>query len=529
MWPWALGAAALLALMAAGAAMLPALNERLEAAVKQALDSAANGSRLSVQVERTAVTLPSSVRMERVKLAFNDGSQVFMPDITVGVNLPVVLTSPFKPGRAVRRVEADGIVVRPIGAAPDASSNGQAGPEPSGSPDAAAGPSTLRELVARGRQVVLDVLEQLQGQGLAWLQAGDSISWRLDGVWEEPAGGDNLIRTPWRTAGELRGVKPGTIEAEGTLSIGAVQSTFLAVAQGGRVEVKRLSIDQQGLRLSGKFATQVDATGSLTLAASGTVEWSRWDRLPPLKISFQTGGPWTEEALPPIDVTAEAKAPRPGDEGWPLYLGGATASARVVQRKDFVEIGQGAFRKGDARGRFTGRIEDAWPFRTLVSFEAGGLKPGVDLPWWDAYAVRTLDMRGTLTGSAAGPWKVDGELQAPAGRFLDLAASGVAARVSADFTAGEAAVQELVAATGSGLLTLSARVLWGPSAPAVAAGKLPSEVVVDLSGRIEGLASTEVLTAAQAGLRSIRGERPPKKRSVSPAGEVTGDFEAQIA
>lgn len=525
LWPWLAVLAVAAALAGAGAALLPGLSQRVDVVIREAVVSAARESGLSVEVGPATLSLPATVRVARVQVGWQEGGQLYLPGVTLGVDLPAAVVHPREPARSLRRIEASGVVIRP----------GQPDPAPdpgAGSPDQGPlGPTSLSERVAQARQAVLDLLRQLPS-GLGWIGSGDNLSWRLEGVWEEPgARPGEWIRTPWRTSGQLRATGAGRLEAEGTLEVGAVRFGFLAVASSeGAIEVRRLTVDQQGLQLSATGSVRLVQGEALDLTVSGSARWAPpLEGLGPLKVDWKAQGAWSPQSLPPFDVTLVTPAVGPEREDWTRLLGGVSATVRLVQGPEGVELARGSLRKGDARGRFSGRVGDAWPHAARIDFEVAGLKPGTDLPWWQPYAVSSLDARGRLSGSAQGPWTVDADVQAPAGRLLDLATSGVMARVSVDLTSGRATVEEMVAAAGSGLLTLGARVLWGPSAPAVAGG-LQSLAVLELSGKLEGVASTELLTAARAALRHLYQEPAPEGRSVeSPQGDVTGSFDAQIA
>ncbi|WP_324669232.1 translocation/assembly module TamB domain-containing protein [Geochorda subterranea] len=520
---WLLPAALVLAgaLGVAAWSSLADLDATLSAAVRQALSGVGRDAGLTIQVGEAALALPSAVRIAPVQLELRDGGQVYAPGVTVGVDVPAAIAHPRRPARSVRRVEASGVVVRPAQVGPDQ--------EPSpGEPPSDETPPGLAARVARIRQLLVDGLHQLP-MAVAWLEVGDSLSWGLDGVWEEPgpAPGE-WVRTPWRSAGELQALGPGRVQAEGTVELGSVRADFLAVVSGAGVELRRLTIAQEGLVATASGSTRLADDETLQVALSGRLEWtSLAGGSGRLQVDWRTDGAWDAEGLPPVEVDARV-GPASVDGGpWGAMLAGLRLEGQVRQDADGLRLIGGSLRKREARGAVIGHVADAWPHAVVLDFEVAGLQPGEDLPWWSGYAVSSVAARGRLTGSLTGPWRVDGDLQTPAGRLLGLAVGGATAHVVADVTAGQATVDEIVAAAGSGILTLGGQLRWGASAPAVAGE--PSRVWLALTGKLEGVASTEVLTA----LQSLRGsEGAPSGRMVGPAGprgEVAGDLAMELA
>ena len=140
----------------------------------------------------------------------------------------------------------------------------------------------------------------------------------------------------------------------------------------------------------------------------------------------------------------------------------------------------------------------------------------------------SVAVRGRLAGSAVGQWTVDGEVQTPSGRLLGLAAGGATAHVTVDLSAGQATVDETVAPVGSGLLTLGARVRWAGSAPQL--DGVPAAAWLELRGKVEGVASTEVLQAARSGLPAlVSSPSAPPVPGGGPGGDVSGSFQAELA
>lgn len=522
-WPW-LGLLAVVAAMAAaGAALLPGLSHRLDAALHEAAGRIARESGLSVSIGPSALTFPAGVHIAGVRVAWEQGGGVYVPGIRLAVDLPQALAHPTEPVKSVRRIEASGVVIRPGQADPA----GQPGPEDAdGSPH----PASLSERVAQLRRAVIDLLDAMPA-ALEWMAPGDVLSWRLDGVWEEPGvKPGEWIRTPWRTSGDLRAGGEGRLEAQGTVEVGGLRCTFVAAATSGGIEVRRMAVEQPGFELSAVASVERTQGGGLDLSTSGTARWaSPMPGAGAFEARWQARGPWTPRALPAVEFAFDSRPARPDAGGWARLLGAASGTLRVVQDAGGVALQDGVLQKRAARGRFSGRVEDAWPHATRIDFEVSGLEPGVDVPWWPPHSVSSVSARGRLSGSVGGGWAVDGEVQAPSGRLLDLAVGGATARVSVDFAAGRAIVDELVTAAGSGLLTLSAQVLWGPSAPVVA-GRVPSATSLDLRGKLENLASTELLTAARAALRHAGvATAPAGPPAREPRGDVTGSFEARLA
>ena len=519
---WLLAVSLLLAstLGVAAWTALPEINANLSVAVRQALSDVGQDAGLTIQVGEAALALPSAVRLAPVQLDLRGGGQIYAPGVTVGVDVPAVIAHPRQPASSVRRVEASGVVIRPA----------QEGAEEE-LPEAQPGDETppgLRERIARIQRVLLDGLRQLP-LAMGWLATGDSLSWGLDGVWEEPgATPGEWVRTPWRSAGQLQVLGPGQVQAEGSVELGAARADFLAVASGTRVVLRRLTIAHEGLVASASGSAHLADEQTLQVDLAGRLEWTGpVEGSGPWQIDWRTDGTWGPEGLPPIEVVAQVRPVPEAGGRWGRLLAGLRLEGEIRQDADGLRLIGGRVRKGEARGAVAGSLADSWPHAATIDFEVAGLQPGEDLPWWSGYAVNSVAARGRLSGSLTGPWQVDGELQTPSGRLLGLAVGGAEAHVVADLTSGQATVDEIVAAAGSGVLALGAELRWGTSARPVAGE--PARVWLTLTGRVEGLASTEALTAFRSLLGSGDGVGDGPTALTGGGGEVAGDFAIELA
>ncbi|MBE3599438.1 MAG: translocation/assembly module TamB domain-containing protein [Limnochordaceae bacterium] len=521
--------------LAAGAWALPAINRRLSMAVARAIEASAGGNDQTVRVGSVSLTFPPGVRVAPVQIVMDEQARLFAPGIKVGVDLPAIVAHYAHPERAIRRLEASQVLVRTSARAPDPPAAAQeAGKEP----DKKAAPPSVSEMVKSARDAVLQAMQWVQANRsqLEWMKPGDALSWSLEGTWEELGvpGTGATSRTRWQTRGQLRRAADGALSAEGTVTLGDVEAIFSASVSDDRVDVQRLAARSKGLRLSAQAAVALARDGTLNLALDGAVETDASAELPALRGSFTAKGPWLAQGLPPVAVRLEAtgKAPAAAERVWPQHLIGAVASFTVVQQPRAVQIADGRLSKGNVQGRFSGQVSGAWPFTTVIPFELTGLTPMDDVPWWPAYRVSSVDARGEVTGSASGPWRVSGEVHTPSGRLLDVAAGSAALSVEANMSEGRLSVEPATVEMGSGLLTISSKVWWGPSAPAAAGAAFQdAQVVLDLSGTLEGVASTEAVTAVSAMLRpsgAPEGEPAGGSRPPAPRGQLTGSFETRL-
>lgn len=535
-WRWPLALAGVLSLaLALGWWVLPRVSGELNRRVTIALASALEGSDQPVSIGKVALAFPPGIRVEPVQVELDDEGSVFAPDVTIGVDVSSALRDYTHPERAVRRVEADNVVIRSTAQISDAH-------QPEGSlaqEDGASAPVSIASSLQRAREAILGALAWVRENqaSIEWMRPGDALSWSLGGVWEEVLTGGERVQggTRWSTQGELRRAADGSLVAEGTITFGALRASFLGSVGSDRLELRRLAAEHEGLKLAAQGTAGLSSpSGDLILDVSGDVQGARTGQVPEWKVSFSTAGSWTEQGLPPLRVTVHAlgsAAPASPERLWPDHLVGASGAFTALLDDRTVQIRDGRLTKGHARGRFSGTVSEGWPFQTRIAVELTGLVPHEDVPWWTGHEVPSVDARATVSGSADGPWTVAAQVQAPAGRLLGLAAGGLSASVHVDLGAGRVEVKPVTAAVGSGVLTLGAVAEW-PSGGApsidveIPEGSLPSSMVLDLSGSLESITSTETATA----IASLFGsDAPGRPEGTQPQGEVTGRFDMRLA
>ncbi len=458
------------------------------------------------------------IRLKDVTLTTDRGVQVSAPEVAVGVDLPSVLWRLAAPQQAVRHVEAQGIVIRPLPEKPP-------GTEPANGPPA----GDLRELAGAVREAVAQLVAVLRGwpAGLGLGQEG--LTWRLEGVWQQEPDGPG--RRFW-TEGRVEVAPGGRVLAEGTLRLEeGPRVEGRLVGLGDAIEVSRLTIQHPmgTARLRGRIvagAPRGSSSGSDELAVELTAKLQSGQEFAagPLEVEVRWAGPWPADGLPAASVIWVAKEVAADGPWWWPYVQGGRGQLEVSWGPEGLALRGGRWEHGTARAGFSGLVAYQAPYPTRVEVEVRGAVAGADLPWWDAFRVSAVEGDAVVQGQAGGPWTASGRVQVPPGTLLGVPSGAAVASVAVDFTARRLTFQELRAAVGSGLLEAGGEVSWGPGLQ-----HLPDDteawVRLDARGRIEEVAADELWqAAAQAGLLG-----PPSGVSGASRSRLTGSVRLQMA
>ena len=530
----AVAVAAGLALGVAAAAFgLPAAQQHLSGELTRRVRQALERASVPWSVGRVRVQLPATVQVEAVRGRLDAAVELEAPSVRLGVDVTAAARQVYSRQpvqQALRHIEARGLVIRPQEGGGDTNGADPSPAEPGaggGGPGWLVGGGLSADAPERLRQAALWLVREGARALSAWVEEGGQLTWDLEGVWVDGSVG----KQPWRSRGLLRRSPQGGVEVEGELEFAGQGTLRLAGAlESGRLELHRVTLRNEQLladasgRLTASRDDGLTADLSVRLVPAGPAGWEgaelRWQ------------GPWPAGALPAASATLRmAPASSAAGGGW-AYLAGGRASAQLSWDEGMLRLSDGRWQRGGARGRFEGTVAPVSPFTLELSFEAWGLTPGVDVPWWATYRVESLAVRGRARGPALAP-AITAQVQAPPGSLGGVATGTATATLEVALAAARLRLVDLQAAVGSGSLTGAAEVLWGEAAAQT--GPAGARVVLQAEGRLEGAGSREagaVLGASLGGglpgaLAAGRPGQAPDAQG--PQGELTGAFQVAAA
>ena len=510
--------------MAALAVAWPLMQQRLSSVadrmVRDALDRAAG----SWSVSRVRVMLPATLQIEALNGRVDPAVELQARSIRLGVDVTAAARSAYSGEpvqQAVRHVEARGLVIRPqedLEGSPAPAAGGGAG-EGEGNGPQAPGEAPSPEAFLRAlRRAALWLVREGASVLSNWVDAGGELTWDLEGIWVEPG-----QSRAWRSQGRLSRGPEGAVQVDGYVELAGWGQLRLT----GRLREGQLTVDAARVN---HLPVGASATGTLSASDDGGIVADLQVRLWPLAgwgwsaADARLQGPWPDGGLPPATVSVTLARPQPPAPGWWPYLDGGQLRARLEWREGRVHLSDGQWRRGRARGNFSGHVAPQAPFALALQFELWGLLPGTDVPWWGAYQVASVAARGRVEGSLAAP-VLTAELQAPPGHLGGVPTGTATARLEVDLAAGRLRFRDLQAPFSTGQLTASGEVLWGSPA-AGSPGAEGASVRLRSSGRVSKASSLDVAAL----LARLSGSKVPGVAAGAwPADIPTADRRAQDA